>query len=113
MPERKALLRDINPEQNRARPPLPRNLEDLEVIEPYNLTLTGLEFLKYDSGHDNPNPLFIFITNESLRLERNAPYSFLFLQFCLFHLFSYSFLFSGVLGNYISFSSKLIYFISF
>lgn len=46
MPQRQTLLWNIN----RTRPRLPRNLAELTITSPYNRTLTGTQFLQFDSG---------------------------------------------------------------
>ena len=73
MPERQALLRTVNRKQNETRPPLPQTINELEILHPYNVTLTGQQFIIYDSGRNNPNRCIIFATEEALRLLSLSP----------------------------------------
>ena len=67
LPERQTMLRSINIIQNRQRPPLPRNLDELNISHPYDKTLRGDSFLQYDSNI-NGDRLIIFYTPQCLRL---------------------------------------------
>lgn len=50
LPNRQALLRTINRMQNQGRPRNPRNLEELDIDRDYRQTISGQQFLQFDSG---------------------------------------------------------------
>ena len=66
LPERMALIRNINRQQNERRPNLPRNLGDIEIIPPYNRTINGGNFLQADTGRDDENRTLIFYDRRGL-----------------------------------------------
>lgn len=72
LPERNSVLRRINRVQNRNRPQNPRDLEDLEILPPYNRTLNDEVFLQYDSGMDDPDRIVIFYTIRCLTYLCNS-----------------------------------------
>lgn len=66
LPERQALLRNINRHQNKARPPLPQLLSELQILPPYNVTKGGDIFLRYDSGMNDPDRILLFASDQAL-----------------------------------------------
>jgi hypothetical protein len=68
LPERTALRRMVNRAQNATRPGMPANIQDIEVVHPYDRTAAGERFLHYDSGRDDPDRILIFTTKENLRI---------------------------------------------
>lgn len=67
LPERQAMLRNVNRYQNAGRPPIPQSLASLVILPPYNETLSGEPFLRFDSGQDDPDRILIFTTNAGLK----------------------------------------------
>lgn len=73
LPERQGLLRNVNRHQNVHHPPLPQIMIQAEIVEPYNKTTNGRDFLQYDSGLNDPDRILIFSTNQDLRNLSNSP----------------------------------------
>ena len=67
LPERQAVLRMVNRQQNRNHPVIPRTLQECSILEPYDKTVLGEQFLRYDSGVGDNNRILIFTTNDLLR----------------------------------------------
>ena len=72
LPERQSLRRMINRKRCSVRPANPRSLDDLQIVDPYDKTLTGEAFLLLDNKHDmeepQPNRIVIFATEQNIRL---------------------------------------------
>lgn len=68
LPQRTAITRMINYQQNKSRPGLPTTLQDIVIPERYRKTFRGENFLLHDSGPEDPERLLIFSTAENLRL---------------------------------------------
>jgi MULE transposase domain/FLYWCH zinc finger domain len=67
LPEKHSLFRTINRHQNKERPALPRTMEDLEILAPYDVTLNNDNFFQYDTGSDDPNRILVFYTSHALQ----------------------------------------------
>lgn len=66
LPERQTLMRGINRWQNSQRPTNPNTLEEIRIVEPYNLTNQGEVFLQLDTDMGDNNKLLIFYTETNL-----------------------------------------------
>lgn len=55
---------------------MPRSLTDIDVAEPYNVTLCGDLFLQDDTGREDPNRILIFVANFCLTLLAMTPILF-------------------------------------
>ena len=65
--ERTALLKMVNRYQNSTRPALPSHVQNCIIESPYNLTYTGNEFLRFDSGPFDANRVIIFYSDLGLK----------------------------------------------
>lgn len=71
LPERRYLYRTINRQQHTGRPPIPHDLQSLEIPEEYRKTKKGEPFFQYDN-HDSNNRILMFYTKGSLRQLCNS-----------------------------------------
>lgn len=72
LPQRNDIIRTINRVQNRMRPQIPNSLEDLHIVSPYTMTISGDQFLQYDSGADNNDRFIMFYTRDGLEKLCNS-----------------------------------------
>lgn len=66
LPERRNVIRTINRTQNRTRPPIPQELSSVEIISPYDRTITGDPFLQLDTGALSEERVIIFYSPQAL-----------------------------------------------
>lgn len=67
LPERRNLLRLINRQQNMSRPTNPISINELQILQEYQRTISNSQFLQYDSGIEDENRILIFYTEDALR----------------------------------------------
>ncbi|KAJ4426481.1 hypothetical protein ANN_27295 [Periplaneta americana] len=67
LPQRNAVIRIVSDQQKLNRPPLPQSIRETDIVEPYNKTLRGQNFMFFDSG-DNEGRVLMFATDRNLVL---------------------------------------------
>ena len=71
--EKTSLLRKVNRIQNSSRPCIPELCSQCIILPPYDKTYLGEDFLRYDSGVNDPDRILIFYSDNGLRsLVRSA-----------------------------------------
>ena len=80
LPHRQTLRRIVNRARAKLRPVNPRNIIDLRVVDPYDNTITGEQFLVHDNLLDNEDEdfvpqsrLLIFTTENNIRQLFSSP----------------------------------------
>lgn len=66
LPQRNDVIRNINRIQNRHRPINPLTLQELHIQPPYSRTLSGDQFVHFDSGSEDTNRFIMFYTTRNL-----------------------------------------------
>lgn len=66
LPQRMALVRMVNRRQVKNRPPMPRTLQELQILNPYDVTARDDRFLLYDSGRGDRDRVIVFCTDLGL-----------------------------------------------
>lgn len=67
LPERQSVIKTIQRQQGQTRPKIPPTLEALQVVHPYNVTLSNEKFLQFDSGETDSNRILMFYTQAHLK----------------------------------------------
>lgn len=66
IPERRSLFRTVNRRQSSQRPKIPKTLEELQILPPYDKTKSNQQFLQLDTGCDDDDRIILFYTNANL-----------------------------------------------
>nr|XP_018908476.1 PREDICTED: uncharacterized protein LOC109038019 [Bemisia tabaci] len=72
LPQKNALKRVVNLQQNLGRPRIPQSLNDVVIDHPYSHTKNDEPFLIFDNGAGSPERIIIFSTESNVKILGNS-----------------------------------------